>query len=69
MVTWNTIYVGAVVEELRAEGHVITDETLGHLSPALYDHINPYGKYQFDLAAAAQRQGLRPLRRPEDGRP
>ncbi len=40
-------------------------ETLGHLSPALYDHINPYGTYQGDLDAAARRQGLRPLRRLE----
>src|SRR5712691_5529268 len=27
VVTWNTIYIGAVVEELRTKGHVITDET------------------------------------------
>jgi hypothetical protein len=60
--------VGAIIEELRAEGHAITDETLGHLSPALSEHINPYGKYQFDLDTAARRQGLRPLRRPEDSR-
>ena len=66
VVAWNTVYVGAVLAQLRGEGHAITDETLGHLSPALYGHVNPYGKYQFDLAAAAQRQGLRPLRRPED---
>jgi Tn3 transposase DDE domain len=62
------VYLGAIIKELRAEGHVITDEALGHLSPARFEHINPYGKYQFDLDAAAQRQGLRPLRRPEDGR-
>ena len=66
VVTWNTVYIGAVVEELRTKGHVITDETLGHLSPALYDHINPYGTYQFDLEAAARLQGLRPLRRPAE---
>lgn len=67
VVTWNTVYMGAAIEALRASGQPVTDEALAHLSPALYDHINPYGKYQFDLAAAAQRQGLRPLRRP-DGR-
>lgn len=68
VVAWNTVYVGAVVEALRAEGRAITDETLGHLSPTLYDHINPYGKYQFDLDTAARRQGLRPLRPPEERR-
>ncbi len=66
VVTWNTVYLGAIIEELRAEGHAITDEALGHLSPALFAHINPYGTYQFDLDAAARRPGLRPLRRPEE---
>ena len=28
VVTWNTVYIGAAVEDLRAEGHAITDETL-----------------------------------------
>jgi hypothetical protein len=65
VVTWNTVYMGAAIEALRASGQPITDEALAHLSPALYDHVNPYGKYRFDLAAAAQRQGLRPLRPPE----
>jgi hypothetical protein len=69
VVTWNTVYIGAVVEELRTKGHVMTDETRGHLSPALYDHINPYGTYQFDLEAAARLQGLRPLRRPAEPPP
>lgn len=66
VVTWNTVYLGAIIAALPADGQVITDELLGHLSPALFDHINPYGTYQFDLDAAAQRQGLRPLRRPEE---
>jgi len=69
VVTWNTVYIGAVVEELRAECHVITGESLGHLSSVLYDYINPYGTNQFDLDAAAQLQGLRPLRRPTDPGP
>lgn len=67
VVTWNTVYLAAVLEQLRSEGQALSEEALRHLSPALYDHINPYGTYQFDLEAAAQRQGLRPLRRPDGG--
>jgi TnpA family transposase len=65
VVTWNTVSMGAVLEQLRAEGQVPSDEALGHLAPALSDPINPYGKDQFDLDAAARRRGLRPLRRPQ----
>ena len=38
---------------------------LGHLSPALYGHINPYGKYRFEIADRPA--DLRPLRSPENG--
>jgi len=32
------------------------------ISPAWFEHINPYGKYDFPLDEASRRQGLRPLR-------
>ena len=35
---------------------------LGHLSPALYGHVNPYGKYRFEIEGRAP--SLRPLRSP-----
>ena len=47
IVTWNTVYMNAAVEQLRAEGRIDRNIELGHLSPALYGHINPYGKYRF----------------------
>lgn len=42
--------------------HEVRDEDLAQLSPARFQHINRYGKYRFDVEAAARRQGLRPLR-------
>jgi hypothetical protein len=42
----------------------VPDVDLGHLSPALFEHINPYGRYRFDLDSIRARAGLRPLRRP-----
>ena len=39
--------MNAAIERLRAEGRIGRDINLGHLSPALYGHVNPYGKYRF----------------------
>ena len=61
VVTWNTTYEQAVVEKLREECHDVPDDALVHLSPAMYGHINPYGKYAFDLEGADPTH-LRPLR-------
>lgn len=63
VITWNTIYMMAAVEQLRAEGYTVEDADLAHLSPARYEHINPYGKYRFNLEEGNRPQ-LRPLRQP-----
>jgi len=60
VVVWNTVYMQAVIDQLRAEGQPIHDDDVVHLSPARFEHINPYGKYHFALDE--ERQGLRPLR-------
>ena len=62
IVTWNTVYMNAAIDRLRAEERIGRDIDLGHLSPALYGHVNPYGKYRFEIEAQAP--GLRPLRSP-----
>ena len=62
IVTWNTIYMNAAIERLRAEGRIGRDIDLGHLSPALYGHVNPYGKYRFEIEGRVP--SLRPLRSP-----
>jgi hypothetical protein len=47
VVLWNTVYMKAVLDQLKAEGHHVDDVDVAHLSPARYAHINPYGKYRF----------------------
>ena len=62
IVTWNTVYMNAAIERLRAEGRIGRDIDLGHLSPALYGHVNPYAKYRFEIEGRAP--SPRPLRSP-----
>ena len=64
VVTWNTLYMEAAIKQLRSEGYQISDEDVSHLSPTRYRHINPYGKYQFDIETESKRTQLRPLRKP-----
>ena len=64
VVTWNTLYMEAAIKQLRSEGYQISDEDIIHLSPTRHKHINPYGKYQFDIETESKRVQLRPLRKP-----
>ena len=45
--------MNAAIERLRAEERIGRDIDLGHLSPALYGHVNPYGKYRFEIEGRA----------------
>jgi TnpA family transposase len=49
VVAWNMLQIGEIVAQLRAEGHQIADETLSHVTPLVRRHINPFGRYHFDL--------------------
>ena len=62
VIIWNTVYMQAALEQLRAEGYPVHEEDLAHLLPARFEHINPFGKYYFPIDQARHRQGLRPLR-------
>ena len=62
VVTWNTVYMAAVIDRLRAEGKRVNEEDIARLSPARYEHINPYGKYRFVVEEGLSRSRLRPLR-------
>jgi TnpA family transposase len=57
VVAWNMIQIGDIVGQLRAEGHEIDDETLSHVTPLIRKHINPFGRYHFDLDRIRQAQG------------
>jgi TnpA family transposase len=65
IVAWNTTYLAKVLDALRSDGHDVNEEDVGHLSPALHEHVNPYGKYHFDVERVLGRKELRPLRVPE----
>jgi TnpA family transposase len=62
VITWNTVSMAAVIDRLRSEGHAVQDSDLAHLSPCRYEHINPYGKYAFEVSADLRGAKLRPLR-------
>jgi TnpA family transposase len=62
VVIWNTVYMQAVLDQLRAEHDAVQEDALAHLSPARFEHVNPYGKYYFPIHKITERQGLRPLR-------
>jgi TnpA family transposase len=64
IVLWNTIYMNAALDQLRAEGFDVRDEDWARLSPLGFDHINMLGRYAFILPDQIARGELRPLRDP-----
>lgn len=49
VVIWNTVRMQEIVTRLRSEGEEIADTDLAHVWPTRFEHINPYGKYYFNL--------------------
>lgn len=64
IVLWNTIYMDAALNQLRAEGFDVRPEDVARLSPLGFDHINMLGRYAFILPDGIARGELRPLRDP-----
>jgi hypothetical protein len=64
IVLWNTIYMDAVLQQLRREGYPVREEDVARLSPLIYEHINLLGRYSFALPDAVLRGELRRLRNP-----
>ncbi len=64
IVLWNTLYMDAALDQLRAEGYQVRDEDMARLSPLGSEHINLLGRYAFTLPDAIARGELRPLRSP-----
>ena len=44
IVLWNTIYMDAALNQLRAEGFDVRAEDVARLSPLGFDHINMLGR-------------------------
>ncbi len=66
VVLWNTIYMDAALDQLRAEGFDVRPEDVARLSPLGFDHINMLGRYAFILPDGVARGELRPLRDPQN---
>ncbi len=63
---WNTFYIDAALDQLKAQGYPVRDEDVARLSPFVRAHINVNGTYSFsrpDLGPT----GIRPLRDPDCG--
>ncbi|MEU2358702.1 Tn3 family transposase [Streptomyces misionensis] len=65
LVLFNTRFMDAAVNQLRAEGFDVRDEDVARLSPFVRHHINMLGRYSFQLPELPG--GLRPLRAPGAG--
>jgi hypothetical protein len=66
IVLWNTIYIDAILAQLRLEGHLIKDEDIARLSPLVHEHINMLGRYSFAVPESVIKGNLRPLRNPKE---
>lgn len=64
IVLWNTIYIEAVLSQLKKEGYNIQEADIARLSPLIYDHINMLGRYSFIVSESIKRGELRPLHDP-----
>jgi TnpA family transposase len=63
VVLWNTFYINAALEQLRAQGYPVLDDDVTRLSPFVRRHLNVHGKYSFALPELPG--GLRALRDPD----
>jgi integrase/recombinase XerD len=57
VVAWNMVHIEPVLEQLRAEGQRCDDELLSLTAPLLRRHLNPFGRYYFDLVRMRQDGG------------
>jgi TnpA family transposase len=62
IVLWNTVYLERAVAAIRQNGQTVANETLTHLSPLKWEHINLTGDYHWRKDAGLRNRRLRPLR-------
>ncbi|MGJ6967188.1 Tn3 family transposase [Streptosporangium sp. G11] len=59
VVLWNSRYLSAIVDQLRAQGVPVKEEDVARLSPLGHAHLNCLGRYA--IASSAPDKGLRSL--------
>lgn len=65
IILWNSVYRAEALEQMERQEHVVDTESLMHIGPTRFKHVNVYGKYEFNLEEVRHRTGLRELRRPD----
>ncbi|VVD82782.1 hypothetical protein PHO31112_01198 [Pandoraea horticolens] len=63
IVLWNTLYMDAVLTQLRSEDYSVRPEDEVRRSPFGHEHINMLGRYSFSVPESVARGELRPLTR------
>jgi hypothetical protein len=66
LVLWNTLYMEAVLKQLRTEGMEVVSAHVARLSPLVHQHINFQGRYSFALTESVAQGALRPLHDPDE---
>ena len=67
VVLWNTFYMNAALQQLRAQGRPAAHDDVVRLSPFVRHHLNVHGKYSFVLPDL--RDGPGPLGDPDAPEP
>jgi TnpA family transposase len=49
IIVWNTVYMQAVIDQLKQEGNSIHESGLQHISPCRFEKINKHGKLTFNV--------------------
>ena len=65
VVLWNTIYIEAALNHLRAQDIKIRPADLARLSALIHKHIHVLGRYAFILPEPIANGALRPLNQEE----
>ena len=60
IVLWNTVYLERAVAAIRQTGQIVPDETLAHLSPLKWEHINLTGDYHWRKDAGLRNRNCGP---------
>jgi TnpA family transposase len=62
IILWNTRYLQAAFDTLRARGHAVTPDLIRHVAPLGWEHVSLTGDYVWAAAAQSIAGALRPLR-------
>ena len=65
IILWNSVYMAEALTQLQQEGCTIDSRDMIHIWPTRFEHINVYGRYEFNIKEARRRNRLRELRNPD----